>query len=379
MVGTLDTGLNPKPPKRSTNPFTKQVPKARPLLLFRLGLSLGKLLLLFDPTTSNNNDDEDVKVDEQQPPQQPTAAAASSSASASLGETAALVRALAQLFEVRGHERVYVTVTATAALTSLHPKISSQQELDFHYANGAVQSMRLLLARPADGPYPDPRTRLAVGQPQHQPTTAPALSQQSPPRQRPPSPTPASESTEATGSSGGSSTSALGEPLAVALQPRLLRFGSDIAYEAFYATPAPPFPLSYPLVIDSLARVLTRVYALLGGPRHGPVVVAQPAVFEAVVRVDALVCTSMRVCVFMGVWEMGWAQASIGCLINAHLHIRIHVHTQVKHHVINPLAKDLTSLATTEAKREIDWLRQQYLGGGGGGGAGGGGGGSVVV
>lgn len=59
-----------------------------------------------------------------------------------------------------------------------------------------------------------------------------------------------------------------------------------------------------------------------------------------------------------------------------HLYTYTYTHTQVKHHVISPLAKDLTSLATAEAKREIDWLRRQYLGGGGGAGSGGG---SVVV
>jgi hypothetical protein len=44
----------------------------------------------------------------------------------------------------------------------------------------------------------------------------------------------------------------------------------------------------------------------------------------------------------------------------------------VKHHVINPLAKGLTELATKEARREIEWLRETYLGGGSGGGGGGG-------
>lgn len=87
--------------------MAKQVPKARPLLLFRLGISLGKLLLLFDDTsrTHNSDGDDDSDNNEQQPQQQPsTAATASASASvaaSSLGETAALVRALAQLFEVR--------------------------------------------------------------------------------------------------------------------------------------------------------------------------------------------------------------------------------------------------------------------------------------
>lgn len=53
--------------------------------------------------------------------------------------------------------------------------------------------------------------------------------------------------------------------------------------------PAPPFPLSYPAVLDSLAHVLGQVYALLGGPRHAPVIVAHASLFEAVVRVDAQV------------------------------------------------------------------------------------------
>lgn len=83
------------PPPRNThtlqpsNPYhpntqNVQVPKARPLLLFRLGLSLGKLLLLFD----GPNNTATAATTELPPP--------------SLGETAAFVRALAQLFEVRG-------------------------------------------------------------------------------------------------------------------------------------------------------------------------------------------------------------------------------------------------------------------------------------
>lgn len=51
----------------------------------------------------------------------------------------------------------------------------------------------------------------------------------------------------------------------------------------------------------------------------------------------------------------------------------------MKHHVINPLAKGLTELATAEAKREIDWLRETYLGGGGTSGSSDGGGGGVTV
>lgn len=192
---------------------------------------------------------------------------------------------------------------------------SNTQELDFHSANGAVQSMRLLLARPADGPYPAPRTRLAVGQQLSTTTTTtttdPTPSQQSPPRPLSPTATTTVDSSS-TADSPSPSLSAPGEPLAVALQPRLLRFGSEIAYEAFYPTPAPPFPLSYTLVVDSLARVLGRVYALLGSPRHAPVVVAQPSVFEAVVRVDALV----RFVFFLdggflglwGRWIFGWRE-----------------------------------------------------------------------
>lgn len=79
-----------------------------------------------------------------------------------------------------------------------------------------------------------------------------------------------------------------------------------------------------------------------------------------------------------------WMEGGIVSDPSLTLYLYTHyTYPQVKHHVINPLAKDLTSLATAEAKREINWLRDQYLGGSGSGGVGGGGGGgagsSVVV
>lgn len=157
--------------------------------------------------------------------------------------------------------------------------------------------MRLLLARPADGPYPEPRTRLAVGlPPSASAAEAPSLSPAAAaaPAGSPLGPTAIegggdnNNDNDSTGPTGGANGGG-GEPLAVALQPKLLRFGPDAAYEALHPIRPPPHPLAYPWVVDSLAHVLRRAYALLGSPRHAPLVVGYPALFEAVVRVDAQV------------------------------------------------------------------------------------------
>ena len=147
-----------------------QVPPSRPLVFFHLGLSLAKLLdalpslpsssLLFEGGGGRRREQEEKEDAE---------------------ACTALLRALAQLFEVGREERrrmggrkinrlPHLTTSINPGLllllcshfSSLPPCLPSSlppfvspQEMEYHTASGAVQGVKLLLARPSDSPYPE--------------------------------------------------------------------------------------------------------------------------------------------------------------------------------------------------------------------------------
>ena len=280
----------------------------------------------------------------------------------------------------------------TSNQPTTQPTDRPTQELEFHSANGAVQSMRLLLARPTDSPHPEPRIRLGGGgggggasaaaatgaaaaasndddddddddDTPPRSTTSPLPSSAlwgyggkltgscdsrvpiylsihlcgssllkntrfnniADPPTTPQAPPPlasglpsANASAAPDNDNNNNNSSSSSEPLAAALQPKLLRFGAEPAFAAFYAPPAPAHPLAYSAVVDSL-DVLGRVYALLGSPRHAPVVVAHASLFEAVVRVDALVREGGR--------EGGRGSPFVGDTSLSHALHTIYIHT----------------------------------------------------
>lgn len=101
------------------------------------------------------------------------------------------------------------------------------------------------------------------------------------------------------------------------INPRIYRFGSDVVFESFFS-PHIPFQLDYLEVLDGLCHTLALMYQAIG--HHAESLKREAALFDALVKIDV----------------------------------------KIKHHIINPIAKELTDVTARLAKLELEGLREGW-------------------